>query len=118
MSQNLIHYILAFANDAIVALSISSLINANETVNGSCTASSACKNKHGLSNVCNKMRIMIRYKPDAGVCGVSAVSTKIWFGSGCKSDFTILCTKGNIKIDLLCMLSHNRETKTINGKHL
>ena len=89
----------------------------NDTVSGSCTV--VYKDKYKLSiNVCNKMRIRImRYNPDADTCNVNTVDTKVWMVSGCKSDFTIHCSKGNIKIDLQCMLSSNQETNTLNGKH-
>lgn len=102
------------ARDAKVALNISSTINVNETAFGSCTV----VHKHDLSNVCNKMKINIpRYDPDASNCRVNKVATKVWMVSGCKIDFTILCSKGNIEIDLQCMFSSDRQTNTIQGKH-
>jgi len=102
------------ANDAAtVEFEISRNINTGEPVNGSCFV----LYKDRKPDECNKMRISIRPSRLRDSCNIYNISKKTSLVSGgCESDFTVLCSKSNISINLLCYLSHNHETKKINGK--
>ena len=66
--------------------------------------------------ICNNMRIAIMDNVHASVCNIGVATTKVQLVSGCKSDFTVVCSESNISINLICLLSHHRRVKKINGK--
>ena len=108
MSSN----ILAYTHDAAVEFNITSTINTGEINSGSCTV---IYNTQSPSVLCNNMRIAIMNNVHASVCNISVAATKVQLVSGCKGDFTVACSQSNISINLLCLLSHNRGVKKING---
>ena len=115
ISHKLSSNTLAYAHDATVKVNISNSIFTNETVNGSCNV--IFKEKQPDVYLCNKMRIgIMQNNAGADTCNVHKVSTKVQLVSGCKTDFTVLCSKSNISVNLFCFLSHNREAKRIKGR--
>ena len=116
ISHKLFSTTLAYAHDATVKVNISNSIITNETVTGSCNV--IFKEKKPDVHLCNKMRIGIMpNNAGADTCNVHKVATKVQLVSGCKTDFTVLCSKSNISVDLFCFLSHNREAKRIKGRN-
>jgi len=97
------------ADDAIVKIDMSSTINNGEIVKSTCKV--LYKDERPL-DACSKTKI----RSNADSCSINVLTRKDWLISGCKSDFTVLCSKSNILIDVLCFLSDNYGKKKINGK--
>ena len=81
--------------------------------NGSCTV--AYKNGKHKPTSCSSLNVAVI--PNSDNCNVTRLTTKNWLTSACKGDFTVLCSKGDISIDLQCILSNSSVIKKINGKH-
>ena len=91
-------------------------IYSEERINGSCTV--VYKHKQHKPVSCSKMMIRVKPRsPNAGTCNVTELTARDWLASGCKRDFTILCSKSNASIDLQCILSDSHMIKKIKGKH-
>lgn len=93
-----------------------STINAGETVNGSCTVVFKDK-KDKQPYMCRRMKVVITAPKTSNTCCINNSVAKDWLVSGCKEDFTVKCSKGNISFEMLCFLLDNHASKTINGKH-
>ena len=90
-------------------------IYSNKTINGTCTVDYKGKRYNPAS--CKMMKVRVKPNtPNADTCIVKQLNAKNWPGSGCKADFTILCSKENVSIDLQCLQSNNNLIKKINGE--
>ena len=89
----------------------------NETaVNGNCTV--VYTNTKHRPLPCGMMRIRVKpNSPNKDACKVSQPIKGDWLATGCIADFTILCSKSNVSIDLQCAHSNANLIKKINGKH-
>ena len=99
---------------ARVELNIPDNIYSEETFNGTCTVD--YKGKTYKPIICKMMKVGVQPNtPNSNTCVIHQATPKNWAGNGCKADFTILCSKENVSIDLQCMQSNNNFTKKING---
>ena len=99
---------------ATVELNIPDNICSEETYNGTCTVD--YKGKTYNPSLCKMMKVGVQPNtPNSNTCVIHQMTPKNWADKGCKADFTILCSKQNVSIDLQCMQSINRITKKING---
>ena len=102
------------AYQAEVKCNIPNTIYSEKTVNGNCTVV-YMNTKYKLP--CNMMKIRVKpNSPNVDACKVSQLTAKDWLATGCKGDFTILCSKSNVSTDLQCMHSSAHLIKKINGK--
>ena len=104
------------AYKAEVKCNIPNTIYSEKAVNGNCTV--VYMNTKHKPLLCSMMKIRIKpNSPNADACKVSQLTAKDWLATGCKGDFTILCSKSNVSTDLQCMHSNAHLIKKINGKH-
>ena len=105
----------AYEIKAEVKYNIPNTIYSEKTVNGNCTVVYMNTKRKPLS--CSMMKIRVKpNSPNADACKVSEMTTEDWLATGCKGDFTILCSKSNVSTDLQCMHSKALLIKKINGK--
>ena len=103
------------SNAATVKFDVPDNIYSNKTINGTCTVDYKGKRYNPAS--CKMMKVRVKPNtPNADTCIVKQLNAKNWPGSGCKADFTILCSKENVSIDLQCLQSNNNLIKKINGE--
>ena len=101
---------------ATVECNIPDNICSGEAFNGTCTVD--YKGKTYNPSLCKMMEVGVQPNtPNSNTCVIHQVTPKNWAHKGCKADFTILCSKEDVSIDLQCMqsLTRNRVTKKING---
>ena len=99
---------------ATVEWNIPDNICSEETFNGTCTVDYKGKTYNPI--LCNMMKVIVQPNtPNSNTCAIHQVTAKKWASKCCKADFTILCSKENVSIDLQCMQSNNNFTKKING---
>ena len=89
----------------------------NDTaVNGSCTV--VYTNTKHRPLPCRMMRIRVKpNSPNVDTCKVSQSTIRDWLATGCMGNFTIVCLKSNVSIDLQFVHSNANLIKKINGKH-
>ena len=99
---------------ATVECNIPDNICSGEAFNGTCTVD--YKGKTYNPSLCKMMMVGVQPNtPNSNTCIIHQATPKNWVGIGCKVNFTILCSKENVSIDLQCMQSNNKFTKKING---